>query len=78
MRGGVKKMSLSDKREKIISKIEDEMYSKLSDKDYCWLIEKVTDLWMLNKQFIKELKEGYAEDDPFLKRIDELAGEGLI
>jgi len=30
------------------------------------------------KEFIRKLKEGYAKEDPFLKRIDKLAGDKLI
>jgi len=43
--------------EKIISEIENTMYSNLNAKSYGWLINKVTDLWLLNKEFIKRLKE---------------------
>ena len=30
------------------------------------------------REFIKKLKKGYAKGDPFLKRINKLAGEKLV
>ena len=58
-------MSLSDKRR------YGELSSACLEREYYYPEADI-------KQFIQKLKEGYAKGDSFLKRIDKLAGEGLI